>query len=266
MRHGDEASGAPEKPAGHEARTTGGETRSAGWPARVARILRSNELQQAALALVALLVYLAVREVTQGSYAAALDHAHAVADFERRHGFYWEPRLQRQIIGDPWLVTAANWLYVWAFWPVIGAVALWLLIERPATFRIYRNAFFISGAIGLIIFAIYPVAPPRLSGIGLVDTVTLRSHAYRILRPPSLVNQYAAVPSLHFGWELLTGIAVVREVRWWPVRILGVLVPPAMCWAIVVTGNHYIFDALAGAAVVLAGLAIASAMAGSRPA
>jgi hypothetical protein len=205
----------------------------------------------------AFLAYFAVRGITQGSYVTAVDHARAIVDLEKRLGFYWEPWLQRQMIDHPPLVTFANWIYMWGHWPVIAAVAIWLVIWRPTTFRLFRNAFFVSGAIGVVIFVLYPVAPPRLASVGLADTITLHSDSYRVLQPPAFVNQYAAVPSLHFGWDLLIGIAVWREVRWWVLRVLAVAVPTLMLWAIVVTANHFIFDAAAGAAVALLGLGVA---------
>ncbi len=141
-------------------------------------------------------------------------------------------------------------------------VAAWLVVKRPAAFTLTRNAFLISGAIGVCIFALYPVAPPRLADVGVIDTVTLYSHSYRVLQPPAFVNQYAAVPSLHFGWDLLIGIVLVREARWLPVRAFGAVVPFLMAAAIVVTANHYIFDALAGGAVALTGLALATVLRG----
>ena len=84
-----------------------------------------------------------------------------------------------------------------------------------------------------------------LQGWG-IDTLVLDAG---VLQPPAFVNQYAAVPSLHFGWDLLIGIALVREAKWLPVRIFGAIVPALMCAAIVVTANHYIFDAMAGGVV-----------------
>ena len=54
-----------------------------------------------------------------------------------------------------------------------------------------------------------PPLLPLLGGLGLTDTVTQRSEAYRVLQPPAFVNQYAAMPSLHAGWDLLVGIAIV---------------------------------------------------------
>src|SRR5207253_6902686 len=119
------------------------------------------------------------------------------------------------------------------------------------TYRLFLNAFFISGLLGIATFVLYPVAPPRLADVGVVDTVTMYSNSYRVLQPPAFVNQYAAVPSLHFGWDLLIGIALVRESKWIPARIFGAIVPALMCAAIVVTANHYIFDAMAGGVVAL---------------
>jgi hypothetical protein len=116
----------------------------------------------------------------------------------------------------------------------------------------------VSGIIGVCIFVLFPVAPPRLAELGLVDTVTLHSHAYRVLQPPTFVNQYAAVPSLHVGWNLLIGIFIYRCASRPAVRALGILSPVAMTAAVVLTANHYLVDAVLGAVVALTGLAVAA--------
>jgi PAP2 superfamily/Glycerophosphoryl diester phosphodiesterase family len=123
---------------------------------------------------------------------------------------HWEPALQDLTLRSNSLVTVANWIYIWGHWPVIIAVGAWLWLRRPSTYYLVRNAFLISGAIGLVIFATFPVAPPRLTDLSVVDTVTLHSNAYRVLQPPAFVNQYASVPSLHFGWDLLIGLALIH--------------------------------------------------------
>ena len=74
----------------------------------------------------------------------------------------------------------------------------------------------------------FAVAPPRLLETGFVDTVTEQSNAYRILQPPSLVNKYAAVPSLHVGWNVLIGIALYRAGRSRIVRAFAVASPLLM--------------------------------------
>jgi hypothetical protein len=82
---------------------------------------------------------------------------------------------------------------------------------------------------GLCVYTTYPVAPPRLAGMGFVDTITEQSSSYRVLQPPAFVNQYAAMPSLHVGWDLLVGW------RWSPppgrvaLRTVGRLMPSS--WA-----------------------------------
>ncbi len=62
------------------------------------------------------------------------------------------------------------------------------------------------------------------------------------------------MPSLHFGWNLLMGIALVRESRHRALHLVGWLTPAVMMFAMVVTANHYLLDAAAGAAVVLVAL------------
>ncbi len=86
----------------------------------------------------------------------------------------------------------------------------------------------LSGAVGLVVFMTYPVAPPRLADPELVDTVTEFSTAYRVLQPPAFTNPYAAMPSLHVGWDLLIGIAVVVNARWLWLKVVGTLLPAVM--------------------------------------
>jgi hypothetical protein len=206
--------------------------------------------REISLVVFAYFAYFAVRGITEGAEAQALANAERVVTFERTLGILWEPTWQSAILSHAALVDFFNWIYVWGHWPVIIIVATWLFTTRPDSYRLYRNAFILSGAIGLVIFATFPVAPPRLAGqIDVVDTVTLHSHSYRVLQPPGLVNQYAAVPSLHFGWNMLIGFAIITNARSLPVKLIGALIPPIMFLAIVLTANHYIIDAVAGAAV-----------------
>lgn len=204
------------------------------------------------------LFYFGVRGLTEGSPHEAVRRGREILEWERRLGIDIEQRAQDLITDSDTLVTLANWVYIWLHWPIIILTLLWLHRTRRLDYLILRNAMFVSGAIGLVIFALYPVAPPRLADPGFVDTVTELSKSYRILQPPALVNKYAAVPSLHVGWNLLVGIAVYRAAtRWW-LRALAAAGPAAMTAAVIFTANHYVIDAVAGAAVALAGLAIAT--------
>jgi PAP2 superfamily len=215
---------------------------------------------QAVLFIAAALAYFGVRHITQGNVDTAVANARDIVDAERASGIDVEDRLQGWVVDRPWLRTATNWVYIWGHWPVVVGTLFWLHTRRPDGFRTLRNAMFISGAIGLIIFAAYPVAPPRLADIGAIDTVTLHSSSYRALQPPELINKYAAMPSLHFGWNLLVGIALLRAATPPAVRAFAVVSPIVMAFAVVATGNHFVLDAAVGGAVALVGLACAVAL------
>ena len=222
-----------------------------------ARTTYNELLREVVLVVAAYFAYFLVRGATEGSLGTATTHAYDIVRLERDLGLFQERRLQELITGRQWMVDVANWVYIWGHWPVIALVATWLFLARRRTYYLFRNAFVISGAIGLFVFALYPLAPPRLiADLGIVDTVTLHSHSYRVLQPPALVNQYAAMPSLHFGWNLLIGIALVGEAERWPARALGLVLVPLMWMSVVLTGNHFIIDTVAGAGLALFGLGV----------
>ena len=219
-------------------------------------------LRELCLILPAGLFYFFVRGLVAADTAGAVAHARRIVWLERRLGIFVEPRLQRAVLDHPVLVDLANWIYVWAHWPVILAWVVWMWTRHRDAYPTYRNAVLLSGAAAMLVFAFYPVAPPRyLPALGFVDTITLRSHSYRALQPPALEDLYASMPSLHFGWDLLVGIAIARHARTVPGRLLGVVLPPAMFGAIVLTANHFLLDGLAGAAFALTGLAASTALA-----
>jgi hypothetical protein len=146
---------------------------------------------------------------------------------------------------------------VWGYLPVISIAALYLYLQHREFYTRYRNAFLLSGAIGLVIFATLPVAPPRMfPEFGFVDTVRTNSAVYGSIEDSDLVNEFAAVPSFHFGWILLVGLAVIQTTRHMVFRAVAVLLPVLMLLAILFTANHYVVDAIAGGAVVLAALGV----------
>ncbi len=205
----------------------------------------------------AALAYFGVRGLTEGSLPEATGNAEALVRLERALGLGWEEWVQSLVIGSDALVTLANWVYIYGHWPVVGVALATLFVLAPDRYYLLRNAMFASGAIGLVIFALVPVVPPRLGILEIVDTVSERSTSYRTLQPPGLVNQYAALPSLHFGWNLLVGIVVWRSTRVGIVRVAAVAMVAAMGVAVVATANHYVVDVLAGGAVALVGLLVA---------
>ncbi len=203
----------------------------------------------------AALAYFGVRGLTEGSQATATAHGQSVLRLERGVGIDIETTVQGWILHHRQIVTAANWVYIWGHWPVIAITFVWLYRNHRPSYLLLRNAMFVSGGIGLIIFMAFPVAPPRLMPGAFVDTVTELSKSYRVLQPPSLVNKYAAVPSLHVGWNLLVGIILFRTIQHKLIRALALLSPLVMASAVVLTANHYVFDAIAGSVIATIGLA-----------
>src|SRR5204863_537897 len=92
--------------------------------------------------------------------------------------------------------------------------------------------------------------------MGVKDTIDLYS-GVNIGSPQHerFSNPVAAVPSLHAGWAVALGAGLMLYARTWLGRIFGVLYPLAVLLTIVVTGNHFVFDAIAGALVIAVGFA-----------
>jgi hypothetical protein len=210
-------------------------------------------------------LYFGVRGLMETRVDLAYRNAERIVELERSAGVFTEPGMQNAVAHHGWLVDAVSYFYIWGHWPVLAVTLVWLMTRHRDEYSLFRNAMLISGAIGLVIFAAFPVAPPRfLIGYGFVDTVTEQTSAYRVLQPPAFVNQYAAVPSLHFGWNLLMGIAWASLAGHWIARLFGWLMPPAMLASIVLTANHYLLDGLIGGAVALLALLAASRLADRR--
>ncbi|GAB3263397.1 phosphatase PAP2 family protein [Nocardioides dilutus] len=217
-------------------------------------------LWQALIVASGVFFYFQVRGLTAADPDTAVDHAHDLIRFEHALGIDVEAAVQDAVAPSEAFVTFANWIYIWGHWPVIIATMLWLAWRHREVFLRLRDAMLVSGGLGLVVFVTYPVAPPRLVDQDLVDTVTERSSAYRYLQPPNFVNQYAAMPSLHAGWDLLVGISIAGAGTVLAVRLIGWILPLLMAFAVVATANHYLVDVVAGVALALFGLAVAIAL------
>jgi PAP2 superfamily len=68
---------------------------------------------------------------------------------------------------------------------------------------------------------------------------------------------HAAMPSLHVGWVIWCGVVVARCAQRVWVRRLTVGYPVLVVLVVMSTANHYLLDAVAGLAVLVAGCGIA---------
>lgn len=200
--------------------------------------------------------YRVLRRLIPTDWPRAVANAQHVVHLERALHIEWEGAVQRTFLQVPNLVHAMNWFYISSHFIVTGAFFVWLYWRDREGFAIFRDGFLLGTAIALVIHWRYPTAPPRLAHIGIKDTVEMYSHV-NIGEPhhERFSNPVAAVPSLHAGWAIALGAGLLLYGRTWLARLGGILYPSAVLLTVVVTGNHFIFDAVAGALVMALGFA-----------
>lgn len=197
--------------------------------------------------------YLAVRWYTLDRTAEAVSNAHDVLSLERALGVNWEHQIQDATMSVPGLSEFFTQFYIWAYFPTVVVVAIWLYVRNRDAYRTLRDAFLVSGVAGLVVYAVFPCAPPWTDGAGFTDTVAAGPFV-SLARPSGLTNHLGAVPSFHVGWVMLVGLILFSIARSRTFRVICVLYPAAMSYAVVSTGNHWLLDVLSGAALALIGL------------
>jgi hypothetical protein len=184
----------------------------------------------------------------------AMANGVAIMEAEKAMGIYIEPWLQGLVSRVDFLMGASVAFYQYVHMPVTVGCLVWLYMRRAEAWQMFRNWFITINIMAVTVFALMPTAPPRMIlSAGIVDMAYLRHWTDAIIAGPSpLANPYAAVPSLHMGYALFVAIAVfmLAQGRW--VRWLAAAYPFAVLFTIVVTGNHFVLDAVAGGLVVMA--------------
>jgi type IV secretory pathway VirB3-like protein len=228
--------------------------------ARIRRWLsaRHSLRAEALMVLAFYAAYEATRGFVVGDRRVAVDHAHAIASLEQRLHVFIEPAVQDAVQAVPELLTLLGAAYLTLHLSVTAGLLLWLHRHRPTAFARVRTTLLLASAIALLGFLLYPTAPPRMADVGVVDTISGRHVDLNEGLISSLYNPFAAVPSLHMGYALVVGAALARFARTRVARVAGIAYPLAVLVAIVATGNHFIFDAAAGAVVVVVAYVIAA--------
>ncbi len=229
---------------------------------RVREILaRRDAVVQLAVVVGAFAAYEAARHAMEPNWAQAFVNARRIVSAEQVLGLAWEQSLQRAFLALPDLVHALNLFYFVGHFLFTAIFFLWLYHRSREGFKSFRNAFLVATAIAVVIHWLYPTAPPRLAGVGLEDTL-LRLSGIDIgsQNTSALSNPVAAVPSLHAAYALGVGIGMIRFARSHLVRVAGAIYPPLVVLTIVVTGNHFVLDAVAGMAVLAVGFGVVRAL------
>ena len=199
------------------------------------------------------------------SPAKAFRNAELVRTIERWLGSFHEETIQEWFLGWKWFIQLWNIFYGTFHFAVTAFCIFWLFRRFPERYVKYRTTLACTTALALIGFATFPLMPPRLiPEWGFVDTLKdyggLWSFDSGAMQKVS--NQYAAMPSLHFGWSTWCALVLVPTLRNPVLRWLAAIYPALTLFAIVVTGNHFWLDAAGGALILAVGYAMGAWWAG----
>lgn len=190
-------------------------------------------------------VYDVARWVAAGELGPATDNAHRVMDLENSVGIAVERSVQQALDADSVMWLLSN-IYLAAQLAGVPGALIYLYRRSPAIYRRLRDTVLATWMLSVPVFALFPVAPPRLAGIGMADMVSEQAAVALTGHSTVFYNPLAAVPSLHCGFAFAIGIALAAGARRPWTKALALWWGPIVSLAVVATGNHYVFDIAAG--------------------
>jgi PAP2 superfamily protein len=211
----------------------------------------SDALVQLSLFVMADILYETVRGVAESNPAVAFSNARAIVDFEQSTGLFFEQGLQAWAMGQRVLIDMANFMYVNSHFVMTTGALVWLYLRHNDRFYFVRNMFMVAMGLALVGYVLMPTAPPRFfPELGFVDTI---AYYVNVKHDSGLValffNPYAAVPSMHVAFALMISVPALLVVRSRVAKLLWAGYPLLVTFVVLVTGNHWFMDAVAGAFV-----------------
>ncbi len=212
-----------------------------------------------------LVVYDQVAALAKVHAETAVEHGKAMLALSP---FGLEKAADLWLAGVRWLHAPAAYYYDLAHIDVTLVVFVACFALTPDVYRRARTALLAVNAIGLLVFFAFPVAPPRLlPGAGFVDIVA-GSGTWGAWEAGGGIadraNELASMPSLHAAWAVWVALTITAMTGLWWVRALGWTHVALTVTVVVVTGNHYLVDVVAGAATVGVAWAVAPLLAVRR--
>jgi PAP2 superfamily len=199
------------------------------------------------------LAYQVARGIADRSPSVAFENARSVIDVERRVTGLWELSLQSWTESSHLLGVMTSWTYWLSQFAVVGLALLWVYFRRYEHFIRFRNLLMLANVLGLIGYVLLPTAPPRyFPELGFVDTLAVvgtANHGSSLVELAS--NPYAAMPSLHAADALIVGVTLALLVRPLWLKVLWLIWPAWVWFAVMATANHFWLDIAAGIVVVL---------------
>jgi membrane-associated phospholipid phosphatase len=214
----------------------------------------SDALAQLGIFVLADLLYETVRGVSESNEAVPFQNARGIISTEKSLHFFVEQSIQSWAMGHRIIVDFANFMYVNSHFVITTSALVWLYLRHNDRFYFVRNMFVVAMGFALVGYLLLPTAPPRFfPELGFVDTI---AYYVNVKHDSGFVtlffNPYAAVPSMHVAFALLISVPALLIVRRKVFKVLWATYPLVVAFVVVVTGNHWIMDAIAGAAVASA--------------
>ena len=209
--------------------------------------IRPYLLESAIIAGLYALWQLAASQSVLGT-AGAFDRARWIERSQRDWGLPSERSLQKFVLGHPLVAQACNWFYASAHFTALGALLVWLFVRHRDRYPRVRTVLVLLTASCLLIQLI-PVAPPRLlPSLGFIDVAEQYGQSVYGIGGIT-VDQLGAMPSVHVGWALLIGWAVITASpsRW---RWVVLAHPLITIFVVAATGNHFWLDGIVAGALL----------------
>jgi hypothetical protein len=190
-------------------------------------------------------LYQLARGLADRNPSKAFANGYRVVNFETdvAHRLY-ELTFQNFVDQRHLLETVVSWTYWNSEFTVVGLAVLWVYLRRHDAFVGFRNSILLANLIGLLGYVFVPTAPPRLLGVGFVDT-------HRDGLVSLAANPYAAMPSLHSADALIVGVVLFTVCRRWWAKAFWAVWPAWVWFCVMATGNHFWLDCAAGILVAL---------------
>ncbi|MDX6288075.1 MAG: hypothetical protein QOG53_3560 [Frankiales bacterium] len=206
------------------------------------------------IAVVGYELYSAVQSMTTG-HIGALAHAEALVRLEKHLHIWIEPTLNHWATAHAFLGIGAGYYYELTHVLGTAATLIFLWWRRREFYFWLRNVLIAMSLPALFVYWLWPVAPPRLSSAGFTDTLVAHNILGAAHVHGGFVNLYAAMPSLHVAWAVWCAAAIVvtTRSRW---KHLAWIYPALTTFAVLTTANHFVLDAVAGAALAVLAFAV----------
>ena len=211
---------------------------------------------------VAWAAYSMVRLLTTGSADVARANAVAVDSLQATLGIGIEAAIQDLMLGEV-VGTLANSYYLLHFPVTLLLLVAMFVRHRTTIFPVVRDGLVAMTFFGLIVHLAFPLAPPRMLD-GIVDASTMYGPNPYTIPGSGAANQFAAMPSMHVAWAIVAGWALWRSTTTRFGKVAGLLHPAFTVAVVVVTGHHFMLDAIVGSVFAVVALAGASLFHRSR--